>query len=127
MDISNNPVLSELNCSNNKIKSLKLSVFPALTHLDCKNNKLTDLDVSNNPALFYLDCSQNQLTSLDMSSCATLFYLYCDHNLLSDKALNALFGTLNNKQGAKIIRFYSNPGSDTCDSSIATTKGWDGV
>jgi len=63
------------------------------------------LDVSNNTALRILECTSNQLTAT---------------------ALNTLFGTLhsNTIEGVKTIYIGNNPGTDTCDTSIAENKGW---
>jgi len=48
--------------------------------------------------------------------------LGCWKNQLSTAALNALFGTLHSNGGTLYIN--ENPGSATCDRSIATNKGW---
>ena len=66
LDISDNAMLSTLNCSNNQLTSLDLFNNPIST-LDCSNNQLTSLDISNNP-ISTLDCSDNHLISLDVSN-----------------------------------------------------------
>ena len=113
------------------IKSLDVSKNTALTMLIC-GNELTSLDLRNNTALTYLDCEYNQLTNLDLSKNIALTMLRCGSNPLTAVALNALFGTLHNNtvppaKGSEIAKMISttyNPGSDTCDRSIAERKGW---
>jgi len=64
------------------------------------------LDVSKNPALESLWCSDNQLSVI---------------------GLNALFGTLHDNaiSDGKSIYISDNPGTDSCNTSIATAKGWE--
>jgi hypothetical protein len=49
--------------------------------------------------------------------------LRCSWNQLTAAALNALFTSLPTVQSG-IIYISANPGTDTCDRSIATNKGW---
>ena len=93
--------------------------------LDCSNNQLTGLDVSKNPSLTSLDCSNNQLTALDMSKNTALTWLSVSDNLFTSLALNSLFESLHNLPPTpKIIFVDNNPGSSTCDPSIAENKAW---
>jgi len=82
--------------------------------------------VNKNTALTYLRCHVNQLTSLDVSKNTALRYLDCRNNNLQADALNALFESLhdNATSGDKFISIGSNSGTNTCDRSIATAKGW---
>jgi len=58
-----------INCANRQIKSLNgIWHFPNLQYLDCRENQLTTLDMSLNPMLDYLDCWRNQLVLLDVSN-----------------------------------------------------------
>ena len=119
--------ITELNVRNLLLTSLDVSNLSLLADLRCSGNRLTNLDVSNNTALKYLECHQNQLTSLDMSHNTALVSLGCSFNQLSAEALNALFRTLhdnNINNGHKGISIQNNPGTSTCDRSIATDKGW---
>jgi len=52
--------------------------------------------------------------------------LYCSYNQLSATALNTLFDSVHSNASAegKSIFIYANPGTDTCNTSIATNKGW---
>ena len=72
----------------------------------------------------FLDCDYTNLRSLNVSGCTALIELSCLHNQLSSEALNALFNSLNDKPVSKIIRIGDNPGTYTCDTSIAEKKGW---
>jgi len=127
--VNNNKNLTELDCSKNRIMSLDLSGNTALTILNCSNNQLTNLNVANIIALKSLDCSLNQLTNLDATNNNVLESLDCSMNRFSTEALNDLFKTLhgNNVPGEKTVRILGNPGSITCNQSVATDKGWDVV
>lgn len=72
--------LEELECFNNRIRTLDMSANPALTTLLCQGNSLDELDVSGNPALVTLDCHENHLTSLDVSANPLLKFLSCEEN-----------------------------------------------
>lgn len=75
--------LKELNCTNNKLKSLDISKNNGLRILECGNNELTELDISRN-SLFQLNCENNKLTSLDLSKNTELYYLECSGNKLAE-------------------------------------------
>jgi len=121
-----------LDCSDNQLTDLNVSNNTELIGLLCNNNQLTNLDVSNNTELNALRCNNNQLTKLDLSNNMKLtdvnefLALNCSNNKFSDDALNALFGTLHEYifLDSKSINITGNPGTDTCDKSIATAKGW---
>jgi len=98
-----------------------------VTDLDCTGNQLAALDVSNNTALIWLFCSHNQLTVvLNVTNNTKLQTFSCSDNQLSATALNNLFGTLHSNAAimGKTIYIGNNPGTSTCDRSIATNKGW---
>jgi Leucine-rich repeat (LRR) protein len=126
LNVSNNTALTVLNCSNNQLTSLDVSKNTALTSLFCRRNQLTTLDVSKNTALKELRCDYNQLTTLDVSKNTALQQLDCKGNQLTDTALNNLFGTLhsNTIEYGKWIDIRGNPGTATCDKSIAENKEW---
>lgn len=71
------------------MKTLDLSNNPLLTELDCSYNQLTELDLTNNPKLQKLHCDGNKISTVNLYSNALLKELYCDHNKL--KALD-LYG-----------------------------------
>jgi hypothetical protein len=93
-----------------------------ITGFACRGNELTELDVSQNTVLSLLYCSNNQLTNLDVSKNTALRYIDVSNNRLTDYALNDLFNTLHSTGGE--IKINDNPGTDKCDRSIATKKGW---
>ncbi len=68
------------------MKTLDLSNNPLLAELDCSYNQLTELDLTNNPKLQKLHCEGNKISTVNLSSNALLKELYCDHNKL--KALD---------------------------------------
>jgi len=108
---------------------LDVSKNTTLKSLTVDNNQLTVLDVSNNTALTSLRCFGNQLTSLDLSKNTALndswYCLDIRYNNFNTNALNALFSTLHdNNVERKSMLIGGNPGTSTCDRSIATNKGW---
>jgi len=83
MILIQNTALTNLSCQNNLFTSLNVSQNVALTNLYCYNNLLPSLDVSTNTALTDLRCENNQLASLDVSANTSLIWLYCNNNLLT--------------------------------------------
>ena len=75
--------LEKLNCYNNQISTLDLSMLTVLESLDCSDNSLTQLKVSHLSELHYLDCSKNALTELDVSANVRLTSLECRSNQLT--------------------------------------------
>ncbi len=79
----------------------------------------------------YLGCEDNNLTSLDVSGCTALTFLVCSRNNLTSSALNQIFRnlpqgkTVDNGYSQSRILIYDNPGTETCDKSIAENKGWE--
>ncbi|MCR5135471.1 MAG: InlB B-repeat-containing protein [Oscillospiraceae bacterium] len=79
---------STINCSGCGIESLTgIRWFTNLVKLNCSENNLTSLDVSMCTSLEWLICSENKLTSLSLND--SLKRLYCDHNSLTALQLNA--------------------------------------
>jgi hypothetical protein len=131
LDVSKNQTLKSLWSAHNRLKSLDVSQNTKLHTLMGYGNVLPALDVSGCRELEILSLFSNQLTSLDVSANAKLSYLDCRHNKFSADALNSLFATLHDNDlansrayPAKRILIYGNPGADTCDTSIAESKGW---
>ena len=83
IDLSNNPLLTDLQCNSNRLTKIDVSKNTALTNLSCEVNQLTSLDISNNTALTQLNCSANGLSSLDVSKNTALTFLACSYNSLS--------------------------------------------
>lgn len=84
LDLSRNPRLKELECSNNKLPELDVSALPDLEKLKCKWNAITSLDLSQTTKLVELDCSNNKLTSLDISCCPAIKDVRLDFNNLTE-------------------------------------------
>ncbi|MDR0421991.1 MAG: hypothetical protein LBH72_03145 [Proteiniphilum sp.] len=126
LDVSKNTKLEVLGCSYNPLSALDVSNNTALTLLACGGNELSALDVSKNTALTFLDCGDNPLSALDVSKNTKLTWLDCFENQLSADALNRIFTDLPDLSGmeAGLIRLWSNPGTGTCDLSIAADKNW---
>jgi len=123
LDVSINTALTKLSCGSNQLTNLDLSNNNALTLLNCENNQLINLAVNNNPELTWLNCDDNFLTNLDVSINIKLNRLDCNSNQLSEETLNSLFRTLQ-RTSPGTIYIGSNPGTDLCNRSIASDKGW---
>jgi len=61
---------------------------------------------------------------LDVSVCSGLDSLDCSNNQLTSAEIDALFGTLHNRPWEKKIDISNNPGTNSCNRSIATSRGW---
>jgi hypothetical protein len=72
-----------------------------------KPNKITGIRLTNSSSTFSGTSPQ-----IDVS-----------YNSMDATALNTLFGDLPTLTG-KTIKITGNPGASTCDTSIATSKGW---
>ena len=83
LDIQGLTALRELSCDINQLTSLDVRGLTALKYLFCGNNQLTSLDIQGLTALQELDCSGNQLTSLDMQGLTALQSLLCNRNKLT--------------------------------------------
>jgi len=81
LDLSENIMLTRLNCASNNLTSLDLSKNVMLEYLNCYDNNLTSLDLSRNAMLTYLDCDNNSLTYLDLPT--AMMYLHCRGNSLT--------------------------------------------
>jgi hypothetical protein len=130
LNVSGCTELMHLDCVGNQITSLDVSKNAKLTGLRCGSNQLTILDVSKNRKLTILECGGNQLTSLNVTGCTQLGQdqnikaVYIQDNQLSATALNEIFTALPIVTNNSIIDINDNPGTFTCNKSIATKKGW---
>ena len=128
LDVSQNVWLVELQCNDNQLVNLDLNLDVSKIHnlmyLSCHTNQLTNLDVSKNMWLVELNCNSNQLTNLNVSN-TQLRILHCQSNKLTAIVLNALFEALPAKSHWEpTVYTYNNPGTGSCNQSIATNKGW---
>ena len=83
LDISNNPALTALVCTDTEITSIDLSKAPNLVEVTLPRNSLTTLDVSKNLKLKSLSVAGNQILTLDTSKNLELLHLYCQKNNMS--------------------------------------------
>lgn len=83
VDVTQNPLLRELNIRCNKVSTLDLSNSAELTSLTIWGNQFKEIDLSGCPKLDYIDCGDNQLTSLDLSVVPELTGIYCYTNNLT--------------------------------------------
>lgn len=111
-------------CENNRLTDLDLSQNLFLSKMDCGSNQLTNLDLSNNNILESLKCVSNQLTSIELNNNNNLTELNCAYNKLNEESLNSIFNDLPFVLKGTIC-IFGNPGADSCNKIIATTKGWD--
>jgi len=123
LDLSPLRKLILLYCERNELTNLDVSQNQYLGKLSCNENKLTSLDLSRNNILEGLNCRSNLLTAINLSNNNNLSELDCAHNKLSAVALNNIFQDLPFVSNGKIC-IIGNPGADSCDKIIATSKGW---
>jgi Leucine-rich repeat (LRR) protein len=124
LDVSKNTALARLSCFNNRLSALDVSNNMMLALFDCRFNRLDALDVSNHTGLTELSCNGNLLSALDVSGNTGLRILNCSDNRLSVDALNKIFMDLPDSPKAVLMAIGSNPGTDTCDRSVAENKNW---
>lgn len=145
LNVRENPALTHLYCYCNKLYFLSLNEnitfmrlgFTQVEHLmlyHCKalkelycygNSKIYNFDLIENKELITLWCTGSQLGILDVSKNPNLHTLNISSNAMDAEGLNYTFNTLspvNDKP--KFIYIDNNPGTDDCDISIATKKGW---
>ena len=123
LNVTGCAALEALYCNENQLTSLDVNGYTALVDLWCSSNKLESLNVSGCTSLSELTCGNNQLTSLDLSNCPALTYLECIDDQLTNTALNTVFEMLPSVTEGEIY-VLRNPGSSTCNPSIAEAKGW---
>ncbi|CAG8794641.1 11346_t:CDS:2 [Gigaspora margarita] len=71
LDLSDFVNLKELDCSRNKLNSLKVNNCLELKNIGCHYNQLTDLDVSNSSQLVRADCGYNLLSNITLPNNTT--------------------------------------------------------
>lgn len=84
LDLSMNDSLLLINAHSNKLTSINLSGLDQLMSLIIYNNQLSTMDLSDLSSLGVLSCFQNKLSSLDVSNNALLNHLSCGENQLTD-------------------------------------------
>ena len=83
LDVSANPELEILECSEAMLSGLDLSQNPGLISLSCYQNQIRSLDLSNNTSLEVLIIEDNLLDSIDVSLQGLMWVLACGGNQLS--------------------------------------------
>lgn len=138
--------LNNLDAANTGINSLSLSNFTSLTNCSLRDNSiLTSISVTNCPLLFlFTSYSCTNLTSLDVSNNNGLTHVYAHNcqnmtsiNIANDPSLQLVNVATNGLDAAAIdsmftqlptypgvVYIYNNPGTGTCDTTIATGKNW---
>lgn len=117
--------------SDNMLEAIDVSGMQSLVFLLLDRNSLTEFSAAGLTSLAYLNLDLNRLESVDMSGASIkesvqsyIGYSFRNNNL-SAEAINNLFETLGEDySGNGIIHIGGNPGSATCDPSIATNKGY---
>jgi len=74
--------ITDVECANNSLLSLDVSVLPALRSLDCSNNELTTINLSANTDLSALYAGENNLSGLDVRGNTLLTTLKIEKNTL---------------------------------------------
>lgn len=95
LNLKKSTLLKSLNCAgNSQIGDLDLSNNKLLSYLDCSDCGLRSLDVKSNTGLYFLKCSTNGIKELDVSFNNLLTSLDCSRNRIADitstNNLNAL-------------------------------------
>jgi len=132
LDVSKNTKLIALSCSYTQLTQLDLSKNTELGQLLCGGTQITSLDLSKNIKLETLHCVESQLKSLVLSANHNnLRYLQLWGCQLTAEAFDILFNTLPffTEQSWPLSRdgylyIGNNPGTDSCNISIAEEKGW---
>ena len=96
LDVSKNRKLINLDCSCNRLKTVKLN--KAILNFDCRCNELNEINVKDNNNLQYLYCDDNYLRELDVSRNPELSVLWCSENMLKK---------LNISKNTKLERVYA--------------------
>ena len=115
------------------LQSVTLPSLPALANASSMFNSCYALQsvtlpslpaLANASSMFGADTEVSCLRSLRRLACPTTASLKVRYGALQAQELNALFTSLLNASGAQTIDVRNQPGSATCDTSIATAKGY---
>ncbi|VFH32678.1 pullulanase [Clostridioides difficile] len=77
LDVTNNPNLEQLSCSNTGLMELDVTHNPQLVTLDIGDTKVKTLDISKNPNLKQLSCYMTNIAELDVTKNTKLTRLFC--------------------------------------------------
>lgn len=123
LDLTGCTALTALHCGEFDVPSIDASMCTALTSLICSDMTLSSLTLGacTLSSVYVWNCGN--LTTISASGCSisdTSAQLYS--NGFTADGLNSFFSDLAAGTGTLLV--YSNPGSGTCDPSIATAKGY---
>jgi hypothetical protein len=125
VDLSFCPDMEEISLADNAISKLVMTPGQHLYTLNLANNKLSAIDVNNQPELAVLYLENNNISELDITNDLSLSNVDISGNLFSGASLNKIFTDLPIPPfSAPWIRITANPGTDQCNSTIATAKKW---
>jgi hypothetical protein len=102
IDLTNQPLLVNLNISNTNITSLDLTNNPNLENVYVQNNQLQNIFFGNLAYIRNLYCENNQLTTLNLNNFQNLEVLSCANNNLTELKLK-------NFKIEQYIDFNNNP------------------
>jgi len=117
--LKNTLVLGMENCN---LDYIDLSNLESISQAIFNHNNITNLKIPSNSYMYYLLCYQCGLISISAPGCSFEAGVDIRDNNLSYSALNLFFTDLSS--GDATIYVADNPGSLTCDTSIATEKGY---
>lgn len=127
VDLSFCPEMDQINLDDNAINKLVITPSESLHTLTLRNNKLSSLDLVNKPKLAVLSLENNSISELNIAGNQDLSNVDISKNQFSGTALNKVFTDLPMPLYSFLspwIRITSNPGTNQCDSTIATVKKW---
>ena len=112
------------------LTTLTLGSLAELSSIEVMNSpSLTTLDMSQCPNISYVGAHDCGLTSINATGVAGVFdfcQIYIHNNYLTKTAIDTFFtglGTVGSP-GFATIDVQDNPGSATCDTTIAENKNW---
>lgn len=150
MYIANSPLLCNIDLSTIRPLDVSIYINPALSaitfgsatstanmqYLDVHGNNLSAIDIPSLDNAYSLRFDYNKLTSIIMPAGFTsrsdnVGSIDISYNQLDATALNNFFTNLGTYAGIRdvygiggTISYAGNPGSATCNPSIASAKGW---
>ncbi len=113
--------ISVFECPGNDITSIDFVGSAAtLTSLDCSDNRIESLRINNAPALAQIHAQKNNIASLDITGCSGVVRLDCYDNNLRGNAMNAFMNSLPDGTRNNPYLFVIDTKSET-EKNIATT------
>ncbi len=83
LDVSVQPLLKNVYAWENKLQTLNIFDTPTLEEVQVYENELTRLDVNGRSNLTLLKCQENKLQTLNVNNCPALKRLDCSQNALT--------------------------------------------